>query len=37
MSTQKIIHQLDLQPHPEGGWYPHIFTSLDLISTMIQC
>ncbi|MDR7926878.1 cupin domain-containing protein [Acidithiobacillus thiooxidans] len=33
MSTQKIIHQLDLQPHPEGGWYRRNFTSPEMIPT----
>ncbi|WP_075322293.1 cupin domain-containing protein [Acidithiobacillus albertensis] len=33
MSTQKIIHQLDLQPHPEGGWYRRNFTSPEMVST----
>lgn len=33
MSAEKIIHQLDLQPHPEGGWYRRTFTSPAMLST----
>ncbi|MBU2761238.1 cupin domain-containing protein [Acidithiobacillus sulfurivorans] len=34
MSAQKIIHQLDLQPHPEGGWYRRTSTSPAMLSTL---
>jgi Uncharacterized conserved protein len=33
MSVEKIIRQLDLQPHPEGGWYRRNFTSPTTLST----
>ncbi|MDA8154369.1 MULTISPECIES: cupin domain-containing protein [Acidithiobacillus] len=33
MDPQQLIRQLDLQPHPEGGWYRRTFTSPAMLST----
>ncbi|ATX81090.1 hypothetical protein Ga0123462_0212 [Mariprofundus ferrinatatus] len=29
--VQKIIHQLALKPHPEGGWYREIYRSAESV------
>ena len=31
--TRPLIDKLDLEPHPEGGWYREIFRSSDRVQT----
>ena len=32
MTTQQLIQQYNLQPHPEGGWYKEIYKSSEHIA-----
>lgn len=33
MQARAVIDKLDLQPHPEGGWYREIYRSSDRVQT----
>jgi predicted cupin superfamily sugar epimerase len=33
MQTHDVIEKLDLQPHPEGGWYREIYRSPERVQT----
>lgn len=35
MTTQKIIELLDLQPHPEGGYYRETYRTIETVSSSV--